>query len=297
MGISNLFTGRSASYLRATLSRIFLNNPDTTLVTSTILESFSYFHLRYAAKIGLAYQNNNVGIGLTFTTPGIKIFGSGTVSADLTASNLSLNNQPRRDFLADDRQTGLPSTFRSPLSVSTGMNIGLRRSLLAFTAQYFGAESIYDILRANPAAFVRPAAVYTALGAQDFLRVKTGAQSVVNIALAYEYYVNDELTCQLSVRNDMSYYDKDLVKTVGIKPDFTTWDIYHVTLGATIRRGRSSISVGLLFSTGSDPHHEQQGNLSDPTENNFLQGSTTIAKSSYSTFGLLLGYTYNFRKY
>ena len=171
LGLSNLFTARSQSYIKATLARFFLNNPDTTLVTSTILESFSYFHLRYAAKIGLAYQgNDNIGFGLTVTTPGIKLIGSGTVAADLTATNISLNGQPRRDVLADDRQTNLKSIFRSPFSLSAGLNIGLRRSLLALTAQYFGSEGIYDELRANPSAFVRPAAVYSALGSDDFLQ-------------------------------------------------------------------------------------------------------------------------------
>jgi hypothetical protein len=296
VGISNLFTARSASYLRATLSRFFLNDPDSTLVTSTVLESFSYFHLRYAAKIGLAYRNGPIGAGLTFTTPGVKIIGDGTVGADLTASNISLNNQPRMDVLADDRQTKLKSVFRSPLSASAGVNIRLRGSLIAVSAQYFASEDIYDILRGNPSAFVRPASVYGALGAADFLRVKTGARQVTNIAVAYEYHPETDLTLHLSIRNDMSYFDKDLVNAVGIKPDLTTWNIYHLTAGTTIRRGRSGISAGLLFSTGTDPRHDEPGNLSNPSQNNFLQGAYSIAKATYSSFGILIGYTYNFRK-
>lgn len=297
IGISNLFTGRSRNYTKATLSRFFLNDADTTLVTSTVLQNFSYFHLRYAAKIGVAYQKNKFSMGLTFTTPGLKILGTGTVGADLTASNIQLAGQPRRDVLADDRQVKLKTVYHAPFSFSAGFNIGLKRSLVGFSTQYYGSESIYDNLRGNPSAFVRPASVYAALGSENFLRVKTGARAVLNVAVAYEYYVQEGLSLHISLHNDMSYYDKDLATTIGIKPDITTWDIYHVAAGATIKRGRSSISTGLLYSRGTDPKHEQQGNLSKPSEDNFLQGVTTIAKASYSSIGVLLGYTYNFRKY
>ncbi|RPD41511.1 outer membrane protein transport protein [Chitinophaga barathri] len=296
IGITNLFTVRTANYTKATLSRFFLNNADRQLVTATFLQNFNYYHVRYAAKIAAAYKTKRFDAGLTVTTPGLGFMGKGTVAADLTGTAIKYNGR-RQDLTANDRQEKLKTKYLSPYAVSGGLNVHFRRSLLAFAIQYNGQEGIYDIMQAKPAAFVRPADLYPSLGSDNFLRVKTAAESVLNIAVGYEHSLNERISLLFSLRNNQSYYDEALAKEKGIKPDLTSWNIYHLVGGCIIRKNRSSISLGLQLSVGNDPYKEQDGNYSKIAEENFLQGATTITQARYSAIGFLLGYNYNFRKF
>jgi hypothetical protein len=229
------------------------------------------------------------------TTPGVRILGSGSIGADYTGSNIKLNGV-RQDIVADDAQAKLKADFKSPFSASAGVNWKIGRSTLAFSTQYFGSVGVYDVMRGEPGAFVRPASAYPDLSADQFLRVKTAAREVINGVIGFESPLSHTLTLQCSFRNDMTYYDKDLDSTRGITPDITTWNIYSLTAGTAIRYGASYITIGLTVNMGTDNHHAEQGNYTQPGGDSFLRGATTITKASYSSFGFVLGYTYNFKK-
>jgi hypothetical protein len=295
IGLSNLFTDRTHSYTSATLARVYLNDANHTLVTGNNIQSFSYYSIRYAAKIGLAWQGRRLSAGLTFTTPGVRILGSGSVGADYTGSNVKVNGV-RQDVVADDLQNKLKANFKSPMSVSAGLNWKVGSSTLAFSSQYFGSVGIYDVMQGAPGAFVRPASAYPDVSADQFLRVRSGARSVINGVIGFEHPLSNTMTLQCSFRNDMTYYDKDLDTARGITPDIATWNIYTLAVGMAIRYGSSSITVGLTGSMGVDDHHAEQGNYTQPGGDSFLRGATTITKASYSSFGFVLGYTYNFKK-
>ena len=100
----------------------------------------------------------------------------------------------------------------------------------------------------------------------------------------------------LSFRSDNSFYDSGVHDVRGIKPDISTWDIYHAVVGGNVSGKRLSVSTGILFGFGSDKRYEQDGNLEEPTEKNFLQGNPTITKASYYSIGVLFGITINFNK-
>jgi len=297
VGLSNLFYIRSLSFNKATYSRFFLNQVGNPLVSSSFVRNADYYNVRYAAKLGINYQNQHFSAGLTITTPSIGLFGSGTIAADVIGTNI-LYKGARTNLLANDRQEKIKSVYKSPLAATAGVNWSMRRSSFGIAVQYFGSTKIYDALRAEPSAFIRPAELSSSLGGSDeFLRLKAAAISVFNFALGYEYSLKPDVILSASFRTNQSYYDKELSKSVGLKSDVSTWDIYHFTAGSTFTRGRSKMSVGLLYSRGADNSREQGGNLENPNEGNFLQGSTTITKATYSSIGLLLGYTFAFKKY
>jgi len=67
-------------------------------------------------------------------------------------------------------------------------------------------------------------------------------------------------------------------------------------VGGNANGRRVSVSTGILFGFGSNKKYEQDGNLEEPSERNFLQGNTTITKASYYSIGVLFGITINFNK-
>jgi hypothetical protein len=222
IGSTLLFTWRDHNYERSLFTRMFLNKPGSPLVSGDHIESFSYNNLRSQVKLGIHYKGNHYDIGLSVNTPSLKLFGKGTVAADITANNILYQGQ-RIDVLANDRQEKLPSLFKTPWSIASGINLDMKRGQLGVTVQYFGSQKIYDVLQAKPAAFIRPPQAYPDIGSDDFLRVKTGNRSVVNWAVGYEYIINNKFTFDVSFRADNSYFEKNVHDVRGIKPDISSW--------------------------------------------------------------------------
>lgn len=295
LGATILFHWRNQAYERNLFTRMFLNTAGNPLVSGDFMQNFSYDNLRTQLKLGFYYKGDHFDIGLALNSPTVKIFGKGVVAADITANNI-LYNGHRIDLLANDRQEKLPSVYKTPWSAATGINFDVKRSQFGIAVQYYSGLKIYDILKAKPAAFVRPQQAYPDIGSDDFLRVKTGNKSVVNWTVGYEYFINSKFTLDLSFRSDNSFYDRAVHDVRGIKPDISSWDIYHVVVGGNASGRRLSVSAGILFGFGSNDRYEQDSNLEEPSERNFLQGNTIITKASYYSIGALFGVTINFNK-
>ena len=296
IGLTNQITIRSVEYTNIVLSRFYLNTQPADLVSSNIWKSTKYNHWRYSAKIGLAFTKKNWDAGVTVTTPSFSVYGKGNVSADVTANDILINGS-RRDIYANDAQQKLKTNYKAPLKIGAGVNLRSGKSVFGVSGEYCGAIEVYDVIKAKPASFVRPPELGPNLGSDDFLKVKSAAKSVINVALGYEYKLSQTLSLMFGLRTDNSWFDSSITKEIGIKPEITSWDIYHFSGGVSMIKGRSTISVGLLISSGVDESYRQGNNLGNPNEGDYLQGFTTITKANYSSFGALIGFSFNFKKF
>lgn len=296
IGLSNLFIVRSQDFQKVQYARMYLNDIDQTLVTTSFSRIVKFYNVRYVAKLGLAYQSDHFSAGVSVNSPSLNLFGNGTIAVDILGTNI-LTATGRRDFLGNDRQEKLKSKYKSPVSLAGGINYDWRRSHIGISAQYFGKINVYDVLRADSSAFVRPADLNKDLTSDQYLRVKSGARPVFNIVVGYQYMLSPAFSLVGSARTDNSFHDPAVSEAVGIKTELSTWNIYHFTLGGIVTKGRSQLSFGLLISTGKDDSKKQDGVLDNPSEGNFLQGSTTIVKAKYSCIGLMVGYNFSFKKF
>ncbi len=296
VGLSNLFTVRSHSYQRNFSTYVFMNDLERSLVGANQNQNVEYYNVRYAAKLGAVYKDGPWSTGLTITTPSLNLFGNGTLASNIAIRNLRLIDENRISGVATARQAELKSKFKSPFSVALGTNYEKGRSSAGIAIQYYSGIDIYDIMEPTPGAFVRPAELAPQIQSDAFLRNRAGAKSVLNIAVGYEYKLNDTFSLLFSGRNDMSYFDDELNEGTGIKTTISSWDIYHFSGGVTVDRKNSSLSLGLLYSTGNTGKYEQTGNF-DPNNIDLVEGTTTITNAKYSNIGLLLGYTFYLRMF
>ena len=295
VGLSNMFNVRSQNYNRSLSAYVFPNEPLGGLAGGNLLENIDFYNVRYYAKIGLAYRTGSWSGGLTFTTPSVNFFGNGTTASNIAIRDLLLVSSTERvSGVATDRQAKLKTKYRSPLSVALGLNYQGDRNGFGVAMEYFGSVSSYSIMEPEPGTFVRPASLAPELQSDLFLNTPVSARPVFNVALAYEYLIDQKWTYYLSARSDMSYFDKDVNDRGGIKTTISSWDIYHATTGVTLKNEKTSLSLGLLLSTGKDNDYEQRGSLANPAENNLVTGTVTITDASYFSAGLLLGFTYYF---
>lgn len=89
-----------------------------------------------------------------------------TITADVIARNI-LFKRLKIILFANDRQENLKFTFHSPLALTAGINWTHRKSSFGVSVQYFGKIAIYDIFKATPSDFIRPAQFNTSLGANN----------------------------------------------------------------------------------------------------------------------------------
>jgi hypothetical protein len=295
VGLTNLFDVRSHNFNRALFTRYYLNDADATGVNTSITQSFNYYNMRYMAKVALAFRGSKWSWGATFTAPGIRLLGSGAIGVDILAINVKEGASGRSTIVANGRQTKLKSHFKSPYSAAMGVQFQYSKTGLSFSTQYFGKQGLYDVLQADEPPFVRPASAYSIVNGADLLRVKTAARSVLNMALGLEQQLNNRVSLNASIRNNQSYYDAQLLNQSGIKPDITTWDIYHIVGGITMRSERSSMSLGLALGFGQDKKRSDQ-HIPLPSETAFFKNPITVSQASYSSLGILIGYNYFFKK-
>lgn len=296
-GITNLFSLRNQTFSRHIIAHIELNNPENTLAGTTLYQYANSFHLRYAARAGVAYRQGNWSAGLTVTSPSLSLLGKGTLAADLSIQNLKLDNPDRSDGYGSDRQEKLESTYKAPFSVAAGLQYRFPKAQLGLAAEYFGSIDQYAMLRAEPAEFFRYGNFGNGRRSEDLLLLLNGAEPVFNLVIGYEYLLNERWNLYASARSDMSYLDESINQTEGFKATISSWDIYHFVLGTTLLKDRSSLSLGLLYSTGTNNDHAESGSYENATEGDLLEGVSTITTAHYQSIGLLLGFTFHFRKF
>lgn len=294
VGLSNMFNFRSHTYYRSLSGYVFANNAASSLVGANLTENMDMYNLRYYLKFGVLYKKDNWSAGLTITSPSINIFGKGTTAANVGVNNLLINTGERISGVATDRQAKLKTRYKSPLSVAFGVNYRGERSGFGIAAEYFGGVDLYSMMEPEARTFVRPDELAPQLGSDLFLNTPAGARPVFNVAVGYEYFLDERWTLYLSGRNNMSYFDKEINRRPGMRTTISSWDIYHLTSGFTLQNNRTSISLGLLLSSGRDNNYEQSGNLADIQESDLVRGTLKITKASYYTAGILFGFTYFF---
>ncbi|WP_057935757.1 hypothetical protein [Algoriphagus resistens] len=297
IGLSLISTLRTTDFTTDFSAKTLTNTEDYMLVSRAQDSYVNYFTVRTALKAGLNYQKNNYGIGLTFTTPGINLFGNGTISKDITINNLYIDKIGRRlTAFASDRQEKLKAKYKAPMEISAGGHLEFGTGVLHLNVTHFGGYDTYTIIQAEPGTFIRPGGDEAGLGSDKFLNLETAMKSVTNFALGYELPIKSNVSLLGSFRSDFSYFDPDTFESLQLVTEVTQWDIYHFTFGTIIEKNRSSLTLGIVYSIGQTDEYLQKGSFTNSTINKPLEGSLTITDAKYTNIGLLIGYSFNFKK-
>ncbi|WP_339878947.1 hypothetical protein [uncultured Algoriphagus sp.] len=297
-GISLLNTLRTMNYSYRFSAKALTNSDDYFLISRTQNEFINYFAVRTAVKLGFNYQKESYGFGIAVTSPGLDWIGNGTVEEDLTLSNIILPGTAKPlTAYASDRQEKLKTTYKSPFEIAIGLHKAFNRSVISLNLTHFGGFDNYRIINAKPGTLVRPDDVGESFDSEDFLNVGTAMKPVTNIALGYENQFKENITLLGSVRTDFSYFDKGSLQNNQLQTEITQWDIFHVSMGTEIKKSRSSLTLGLVYSFGYTDEYLQRGSFNNVAADQLLEGALVITKAGYSNFGLLVGYAFNFKKF
>jgi hypothetical protein len=296
IGISLLNTLRSVDYSLRFSGKTLTNQTVPILLSRTQNEFINYFNVRTALKAGINYQGSDFGLGFTLTSPGLSWLGNGTVAEDLTLVNFTIPGSDQRfSAYASDRQEKLKSTYKSPMEIGFGAHKSWGKNSLSLNITHFTSIDPYRIITVEPNVLIRPD-VIPGISSADFLNVETSMNSVTNFAVGMEHRANANLDLMGSFRTDFSYFNPDLAMSEQLITEFTQWDLFHLAFGTMIKKEQSSLTLGVTYSFGGTDSYVQENSFSEADPNPPLEGSFIITQARYSNFGILVGYSFFFKK-
>ncbi len=217
-----------------------LSSQDTGAALTSI-QDFNYWNFRLVWKAGVMYDGDRVGFGVSITTPGLSLFGSGSALIDefLLVPEVPGDTLENR-FVAVDRDGG--STYASPVSVGVGLAYKMKRTRL------FGSAEWYDHVGPN-AVLDLGTYVGQSTGDTAQLAVIEELKSVVAWAVGVQHALNDKLSGYLSFAYDpaaaIDPTDSEDVTAIG------NWNISVITAGATFPVLGTEFTLGLGYGFGS----------------------------------------------
>jgi len=104
-------------------------------------------------KIGLAFDFSRLNLGVTVTTPGINLFGDGSVASNQTVVGQDVDGDGTEELqVINDFQDDLSSHFNSPLSIAVGASYRWGSRIFYASAEWFNKVNQFDVLETEPFA-------------------------------------------------------------------------------------------------------------------------------------------------
>ncbi len=299
LGISQNFTYRFQEYAQK-FSAYAIPDPGTGASVDLTGTNYDYYS-RYSklityTKIGLKAKLNKWDLGVTIATPTLGIMGTGYILADLSLSNVRLDedlNQPRRNFLANGEFDKIKATYKYPINAALGISRLMGKVRLYGGLTWYGNIDAYNILDPGDEAFIQPPGEQNVLYTSKALSLWSTNQTVINWSIAADWIIRDDYHLLFSLRSDQYYSDFDPAQD-GFNPAIKQWDNYHFTFGTQRKFGWSEWLIGLRYNYAKRNDYPQPISFTDPSEDNFFRGDIKTGTITSNGFQLMLSYTFTF---
>ncbi len=279
-GVTQYLTYRNHRADVQSTAQAFCDTGEVVLATGA--RRYMYSNSRILWKMGLAFDVRGITMGLTLTTPSIRLFGKGAMDINATIADRELlGGGETGDFMAFDVQEGLRADFRTPLSVGFGTTIKLVNVQFYGSAEWFGAIHPYSVMKGDDFTI-------QSTGETRPNTISNECRSVLNYGLGLEYGPREKLKFYASFTTDYSARPADTATNLSI----TDWDIYHLMAGTTFTVRRSSFTLGLGFAFGRKHTNDKPDFFAQNGEDLLGLDHFSIGKFTYSNFKLAAGFSF-----
>lgn len=300
-GLTGEATIRKQSFYDYINTRAFINSSGvpTALLPFTQVSSLyqlDYWRLGLRFRAGLAYEAGKHQLGFVVSSPLVQIKSSAVLFTDLTISNLNIpNTSLALNLLANGRQKSLPVRYKLPLSLAASYSIAVNKWQAALSAEYFLKVKNYSIVSPRNELFLRPDSGTNRDNTAQLVRFEEERKSILNAAFGLSYAFNERVTGYAALRTDFNYAGNldPASPYQGYVPNFTTWNIYHLSAGAKLLRRKTHLYASLLTSFGTTSNYLQRVNFDTPNESNLLLGEPKRTTGGSFSLGLMLSYVHN----
>lgn len=252
---------------------------DSTGAVTTTTRGFRYSNYGLLAKAGVSFQLKKVDLGLTLTTPRVRIMGSGEAGIDRFRLGQDVNGDAIPDNVYGvSLQQDLPSKWKSPLSIGAGATVPFGNSTLYLSGEWFDKVAAFNVLGVAP--------VIDQVSGQPLpFAVVQQAKSVTNGGIGLEHHFKGKFTGYASFSTDYSTAVEGQADTA-----VSNWDIYLVTAGTTFAVGKSEFTVGTGYAFG-DSEARIPSSLTEGSVGNDIGSPPTLGTLHYSSFQIIFGFS------
>ncbi|HEY6625724.1 MAG TPA: hypothetical protein VIZ21_02100, partial [Ignavibacteriaceae bacterium] len=268
LGFTGYISYRSHKATSINILQALLSNGE--IASYSNISNYRYNNCRALAKVGLGLNLNPLTLGITATTPSVNIFGTGSVGTHLFVSGIDTNR------FESNYQEEVKSQFNSSWAVGVGGAYKLGKVKLHLSAEWYDAINKFHVLDTES---------YLSQSSGETLTndLTHEAKSIINFGVGLDYFATDSLIFSLSVTSDFSAYVENT--TTNLAP-YSAWDLIHIAGGSTFNILKSEVTVGVVYSFGSQTL-ENNINITPDDENNSVSRQSDF---EYSQIKVLLGF-------
>jgi hypothetical protein len=279
IGISPYIVVRSHHANNQTLAEALSTGGDISMLLQG--GEFRYLNFRALCKIGAAFDFDRITLGLTLTTPSIKIYGKGNIGINTTVVGLDLDGDGKKeDFLAADFQEELDANYKTPVSIGLGLTYKFDNVRLYGSAEWFAGMEKYDVIRGKD---------FTIQSTGEIIPISITHEldSVINFGIGIEYIFNPKFKTYASFTTDYSAISPDTDTSLTA----STWNIYHMMAGSDFTLAGLSLTIGIGYAYGNKVTTQIPGRGSLERET-FLEDFLSGLKYKYSSIKFLFGFAF-----
>ncbi len=295
IGLSVFGAYRGQTYSLTNFSRnIQYNDSSALFSTLNIDENVDYTMVSVLAKAGWAYEKGRWRLGVTITTPAIRIYGKGKIQREISLYSASEDpSDTTFSFLILDRKSSVRTVYRYPFSIAAGVEYSTPKTTIALTVEYFAGIRSYYLMNTVSEPLIYPPWLEDSLASQNYIKqylnVRNQSKQVLNLAIGLSRYISKSFTFLFGARTDFSSFGNPEEGSV-LLHSAGEWDLYHLSTGVSYRTARQTITLGFNYS------FSPQKRIDPYTVINPLSASDLKSTVFAQTFGIVLGYTHYFKQ-
>ncbi|NEQ50431.1 MAG: hypothetical protein F6K11_09905 [Leptolyngbya sp. SIO3F4] len=245
-------------------------------------------------KLGVQYKSDTWSFGMTMTTPKLRVFGFSNSRIEIIQTGFAQLGLSRLDQSVVEQSSDVQAYYRQPWSFAVGLAHNFERSEVFFTAEFFTGIEPYDVLEVQSTnlAIIPNSSQRLVLppGDESLISATSASRPILNVAVGYEYRLNESYELLSGFRTNYNYYDGPTDARIGFDSDL--WDMYHLSFGFSKKSESGFLSVGLDNAFGYRRNIVQPINYSNPVPDLALTGFLTDDAQAFSYVGtLIVGYT------
>jgi len=238
IGITTYFSIRNESGVSEIFAQALTGAGDISLLFDVDNFSSTVYSLLWKAGIGIDLRP--LTLGLTVTTPNVRLFGSGEATLNSTVVRVDIDGDSTPDnTFQTNFQEDVTANYKTPWAVGFGGGYYFAHTQLHFSAEWYSAVDVYDVLELE--SFTSQGT-----GATVERSVRQARDSVINFAVGVQQDLSEKYGGFLSFNTDNSAFNEQSdISITGI-------DIFHATGGATAAVGRTNWMLGVSYAWGSE---------------------------------------------
>ena len=278
---------------------------------TTKYEYTTYNNYRLIWKIGAAYKIAKFSLGLNITTPSINIYSDNkSVSGSSNQSNISnpdgTGMLPNYDIADEQIKKEIEVNSKDPFSIALGIKYEDEEKMNVYysTVEFFTGIDPYKIITAEVNTDITTGNIFDMIPNKDWLSYASGANGVINIAIAYKRKLNENFLLLGGIKTDFdNKMDMDYKNLRDYKTIYAVkYNLYHLTGGVLGTYRGNRFFAGLQYSLGVNQNSTQIVNFSDPVEYNSEENMALVGTRQknmdiiYNGISLFFGATFSFGK-